>query len=104
MRRMGFALLGILLMIASSCGRRTNVAAPIATPPEDEVLYRQGLEAVHQGTPEAYARAAEALETASALKPERCEYALNFAQSLLFLAAEQSQNREPFQPRQTDAV
>jgi len=104
MRRIGIVLAGVLLMIAASCGRRTNGAAPTVAPPEDEVLYRQGLEAFHQGIPEAYARAAEAFQKASALKPERCDYALNFAQALLFLSAEQAQNREAFQPRQNEAV
>jgi tetratricopeptide (TPR) repeat protein len=99
-------LIGVLLMLAQSCGRRANVAAPVSAPPEpeDEVLYRQGLEAFHQGTPEAYTHAAEAFRKASALKPAKCEYALNLAQSLLFLSTEQSMNREPFQPRHDEAV
>src|SRR5215831_8774795 len=100
--------IGVLLILTESCGRRTNIGAPVATavvaPREDEVLYRQGLEAFHQGTPEAYTRAAEAFRKASALKPGKCEYALNLAQSLLFLSAEQAMNREPFQPRHDEAV
>jgi len=99
-------LIGILLMLLQSCGRRANVAAPVFAPPEpeDEVSYRQGLEAFHQGTPEAYTRSAEAFRKASALKPGKCEYALNLAQSLLFLSAEQAMNREPFQPRHDEAL
>jgi tetratricopeptide (TPR) repeat protein len=105
-------LIGILLILTQSCGRRTNVAAPAApaVPPpaaseaEDKTLYRQGLEAFHQGTPEAYTRAAESFRKAAALKPETCEYALNLAQSLLFLSAEQAMNREPFEPRKAEAV
>jgi tetratricopeptide (TPR) repeat protein len=101
-------LIGILVILTQSCGRRTNVAAPAAPPApseaEDEALYRRGLEAFHQGTPEAYTRAAEAFRKASVLKPEKCEYALNLAQSLLFLSAEQAMNREPFEPRKAEAV
>src|SRR5215471_136247 len=99
-------LIGVLLMFVQSCGRRANVAAPVVAPsePEDEVSNRQGFEAFHQGTPEAYTRAAEDFRKASALKPGKCEYALNLAQSLLFLSAEQTMNREPFQPRHDEAV
>jgi tetratricopeptide (TPR) repeat protein len=99
-------LIGVLLMSVQSCGRRAKVAAPVLAPPEpeDEGWYRQGLEAFHQGTPVAYTRAAEAFRKASTLKPEKCEYALNLAQSLLFLSAEQAMNREPFQPRHDEAV
>ena len=99
-------LIGVLLMFVQSCGRRANVAAPVLAPrqAEDEVSYRQGLEAFHQGTPEAYTRAAEAFRKASVLKPGKCEYALNLAQSLLFLSTEQAMNREPFQPGHDEAV
>jgi tetratricopeptide (TPR) repeat protein len=99
-------LIGVLLILAQSCGRRTKVAAPVVAPPEpeDEVLYRQGSEAFHQGTPEAYTRAVEAFRQASALKPGKCEYKLNLAQSLLFLSTEQAMNREPFQPHHDEAV
>src|SRR5690242_7696752 len=90
-----------ILIIAETvaCGKRTVTVAPPATPitpavAKDEVLYADGLAAFHEGTPEGYSRAIEAFRQASQAKPERCDYALNLAQSLLFLAEEQIQNWE----------
>lgn len=95
-------ILAVALSI-SSCHRRVNVAAP-PLPPNPEIFYNEGLTAFHQGTPESYTRAAESFRTALKLKPEACEYSLNLAQSLLFLASEQILNWEEFEPRQTEAA
>src|SRR2546426_1560629 len=91
-------------VLASACGRRTAALAPSASLGEDETRYKQGLAAFHEGTPEGYARAADAFRKASALKPQRCDYALNLAQSLLFLSAEQLLNWEDYGPHQTEAI
>ncbi len=94
----------LILFLAGACGRRVAVRNPQVPAHPEEALYKQGLDLFHQGTPEGYARAADAFRKASALKPDRCEYALNLAQSLLFLAAEQALNWEESQPRQTEAA
>src|SRR5262249_26751802 len=60
--------------------------------------------AFHEGTPEGYARAADLFRKASRLKGDRCEYALNLAQSLLFLATEQLLNWEDYEPRKMEAA
>src|SRR6266699_5310818 len=93
-----------IAVLASACGRRTAALAPSASLREDETQYKQGLAAFHEGTPEGYARAADAFRKASALKPRRCDYALNLAQSLLFLSAEQLLNWEEYGPHQTEAI
>lgn len=99
--RLIFALTGLL--IATGCGRKIPLAAG-PTIPQDELLYRQGLSAFHEGTPEGYARAVDAFRRAAAIRPQRCEYPLNLSQALLFLAAEQRSNWEEFEPRQSEAI
>jgi tetratricopeptide (TPR) repeat protein len=91
-----------LLMVG--CGRRTVVSVPLATTPTAESLNTEGVSAFHEGTPEGYTRAVDAFRRASKLKGDRCEYALNLAQSLLFLATEQLLNWEEYEPRQTEAA
>src|SRR5262249_28621071 len=81
--------------------RRHIVPATVVTPPPD-VLYKSGLAAFHEGTPEGYTRAADAFRRAWQQTPSKCEYALNLAQSLLFLATEQMLNWEEFEPRQKE--
>jgi tetratricopeptide (TPR) repeat protein len=90
------------LMLLSGCGHKVQTRLPTG-PPQDELLYREGLDAFRQGTPEGFEHAAIAFRKASALKPAQCEYALNLVQSLLFLAIEQRANREDFRPRQSEA-
>src|SRR5206468_4039585 len=46
----------------------------------------------------------DAFNNALKSRPDRCEYALGLAQSLLLLAAEQVLNWEEFEPRQTAAA
>ncbi len=95
------------LLSPAACGRRAAVApppaavAPVRTP---ESLYAAGLAAFHQGTPESYARAAEAFRAALSLQPDRCEFKLNLAQSLLFLSTEQLLNWQDYVPRKTEAA
>jgi tetratricopeptide (TPR) repeat protein len=93
-------------LLAAACGRRA-VIVPATTAqraPNPDSLYEGALRAFHQGTPESYTLAAELFRTAWFLKPDRCEFALNRAQALLFLATEQLLNWEEFQPRQTEAA
>jgi tetratricopeptide (TPR) repeat protein len=79
------------------------VVAP-PSPPSPESLFTQGLADFHKGTPEAYARATDEFRTASKLKPENCEFALNLAQSLLFQSAEQVLNWEEFETSKNEAT
>jgi tetratricopeptide (TPR) repeat protein len=92
-----------VVLLAAACGRHHVVAAPPITGPTPESLYASGLAAFHEGTPTGYTRAADAFRVAWQSEPNRCEYALNLAQSLLFLATEQILNWEEFEPRQTEA-
>src|SRR2546423_1752790 len=65
---LGAALLG------AGCGRRAPVfppppaSIPSPGPASDEVLFKQGLAAFHQGTPESYTRAADAFRAALRFK------------------------------------
>jgi tetratricopeptide (TPR) repeat protein len=94
----------IIFLITSGCGRRTSAALLTTAVPEPESLYSQGLADFHQGTPESYMKAAAAFRSAWRLKPDRCDYALNLAQSLLFLSTEQIVNLEEYEPRQSEAL
>src|SRR5678816_4704789 len=95
---MRFSLCTLVLMLAS-CARR------LPTPPEPHVLlYRQGLDAFRQATPESYQRAITAFRRAAELSPSHCEYWLHLAESLLFLAKEQQRNWDEFQPRVTESM
>jgi tetratricopeptide (TPR) repeat protein len=88
-----------LVLLLASCARR------IPTPLEPHVLlYRQGLDAFRQATPEAYQRAITAFHRAAELSPSHCEYWLHLAESLLFLAKEQQRNWDEFRPRVTEAI
>jgi tetratricopeptide (TPR) repeat protein len=84
----------ILCLALAGCGRKATVVAPPAISPED--LYRRGVEAFAQATPEGYLRAANAFRQAYLMAPGRCEFRLHLAQSLLFLAEEQLLNREDY--------
>src|SRR5437016_9746906 len=99
-------ILAVALLV-SGCGRRVAVSTPRTAQPSPvttaESLYMQGLSAFHRGTPDAYTEAAEAFRAALKLNSERCEYRLNLAQSLIFLATEQLLNWEEFEPRQAEA-
>ena len=90
-------------MFVTGCRHHVQTRLP-AGPPQDELFYREGLAAFREATPEGLAHAADAFRKASSLKPQQCEYSLNLAQSLLFLAIEQRSNREEFEPAQSEAV
>jgi len=94
------AMLAASLFIGG-CGRRVAVAPPPVPTPES--FYTEGLSAFHEGTPESYTRAIDAFRRASKMQPARCEYLLNLAQSLLFLATEQLLNWEDYEPSQNEA-
>jgi tetratricopeptide (TPR) repeat protein len=89
-----------LCFCAVACHRRLTTS-PGPTPEE---LFQQGLKAFHQGTPESYQRAVEAFGRASKMRPAECSYALNQAQSLLFLSAEQELNFEKYEPSRIEAA
>jgi len=93
-----------VVLFAAGCGRRHIAAAPPPIGPTPESLYTSGLAAFHEGTPDGYTRAADAFRRAWQSERGRCDYALNLAQSLLFLAAEQILNWEEFEPRQMEAA
>ena len=82
---------GFLLV---ACRKTTPV---VTTPvPADIPEFRQGLAALHEFTPDGYARAVEYFQRASELAPEKCEYRLEAAQASLLLALEQRLNSEDF--------
>jgi hypothetical protein len=63
----------------------------------------RGRRAFREATPEGYQRAADAFRKAASLRPERCEYSLHLAESLLFLALEQKLNQEDTAPAGQEA-
>src|SRR5262245_41027302 len=91
----------VVLILASGCGHRVQTKLPSG--PQHEFLYRQGLQAFRQATPEAYKQAIDSFRKASLLAPSRCEYSLHLAESLIFLAREQEYNWEEFDPRTSEA-
>src|SRR5262245_6919355 len=100
MKRAVLSLIACLVLLG--CRHKAVVVAPPAISADD--LYRRGLEAFAEATPEGYLRASNAFRQASLLAPARCEFSLNLAQSLLFLAEEQLLNREEFEPAHREAV
>jgi len=96
--RRAAALLTTFIVVA--CGHKV----PVDRPPDPEAFNHEGLIAFHLGTPESYTRAAEAFRRALSLKPESCDYALNLAQALWFLASEQQLNFEEYLPSQKQAA
>jgi tetratricopeptide (TPR) repeat protein len=96
MKRVALSLIACLACLAlMGCGRKAVAVAPPPTISADE-LYRRGLEAFAQATPEGYLRASNAFRQAYLMAPARCEFPLHLAQSLLFLAEEQLLNREDY--------
>ena len=95
-------ILAILIFVAS-CAHQVQTKAP-AGPPEDELLYRQGLSAFLQATPEGYQTAADSFRKAAALRPANCEYELHLSESLLFLALYQRYNWEDYEPALKEAT
>jgi tetratricopeptide (TPR) repeat protein len=78
----------------AGCASKTAVVHQPAAVPEYEVLFAEGQAAFREATPEGYQRAAGAFRRAASLRPDRCEYSLHLAESLLFLALEQKLNQE----------
>jgi tetratricopeptide (TPR) repeat protein len=68
------------------------------------LLYRRGLEAFRQATPDGYRAAINAFRQASHLIPSHCEYKLHLAESLLLLAQEQQINWEEYAPSLSEAA
>src|SRR5258707_788680 len=87
MSKIGTIILCVGLVL-TGCSKRPVVVAPVV--PADLPEFRQGLAALHEFTPEGYARAVEHFQRASDLAPEKCEYRLQAAQASLFLALELS--------------
>lgn len=94
MSKIGTVVLGIGLML-TGCRKITPVTVT-PTVPADLAEFRQGLAALHEFTPDGYARAVEHFQRASDLAPEKCEYRLQAAQASLFLALELKLNSEDF--------
>ncbi len=89
----------VLLLILTACTKIAPVATPPAPPiPAGRLHFEQGLAALHEFTPEGYARAIDHFQRASELTPGNCEYRLHLAQANLFLALEQKLNSENFRP------
>src|SRR6476659_1663322 len=70
----------------------------------DQVAYDEGVVAFREGTPEGYQRAVDAFTRAATLQPANCDYGLQLAQALTFLAHEQKYNWEEFEPRLSRAI
>jgi tetratricopeptide (TPR) repeat protein len=102
MRRILIKSILAAMLLGTAC--RHRIVPATATAPTPNALYKSGLAAFHEGTPEGYERAAATFRQASQRDPSKCEYALNLAQSLLFLATEQILNWEEFEPRQKEAA
>ncbi|HYR87852.1 MAG TPA: tetratricopeptide repeat protein [Terriglobia bacterium] len=85
-------------VLAAGCGRKIQAPARTAAAviPEDDRLYRDGLAAFREATPEGYARAADLFRRAAEINPSRCEYSLHYLESRLFLALEQKSNWENY--------
>jgi tetratricopeptide (TPR) repeat protein len=97
----------LLVVVAAGCRHNVpapTVASPPSGPPEDEVLYKKGLEAFRLATPEGYDQAAAAFRRASQLKASNCGYAIHLAEALVFLSYEQRLNSEDFGPHLSEAA
>jgi tetratricopeptide (TPR) repeat protein len=99
LRRTSWIVVITLAWSASACGPHKIALLP----PSPEGLYSQGLKDFHLGTPEGYAKAADLFRKARRLKPAACDYSLNLAQSLLFLATEHLMNSEESEPQRMEA-
>lgn len=86
-----FLFTAILLAGTGACGRRPIAPATAASHVE---LFRQGVAAFDEATPEGYRRAAAAFRQARSLDSSRCEYPLYLSQALFFLGEEQQMNYE----------
>jgi hypothetical protein len=87
----------ICLCILAGCSRtRPVTVAPPSPPPSDAFEFEQGLAALHEFTPEGYARAIAHFQKAADAAADRCDYRLHLAQANLFLALEQKLNFEDF--------
>ena len=96
--RFGMGLLIFFLcltLIACTNSKRLVIAPSTAL---DRAEFHQGLAALHEFTPDGYARAIEHFQRASELSPADCEYRLHLAEANLFLALEQKLNSEDFRP------
>ncbi len=91
-----FLIAIVVSVLAAGCGRKIQAPVRAASTgiPEDDRLYREGLAAFHEATPEGYARAAGLFRRAAEINPRRCEYSLHHLESRLFLALEQKWNSE----------
>ena len=90
-------------LAVAGCAAKTAVVHQPAAVPEYEALFAEGQAAFREATPEGYQRAAGAFRKAALLRPERCEYSLHLAESLLFLALEQKLNQEDTAPAGQEA-
>jgi tetratricopeptide (TPR) repeat protein len=93
----GFAV--VLTLTLFACAKK--VPATVTVPPltsSATAEFDRGLSALHEFTPEGYARAIAHFQTASKLAPDNCNYRMHLAQANLFLALEQKLNSENFRP------
>src|SRR4026207_1344129 len=87
--------------VLAGCRHKAAVAVPLTISADE--LYRRGLAAFTEATPEGYLRASNAFRQAYLMAPTRCEFSLHLAQSLLFLAEEHRLNLEPSEPGRREA-
>src|SRR5262245_45507452 len=87
----------ILILALAACSKKVPVAVTSPSPPPSDALeFNRGLAALHESTPEGYARAIQHFQAASSIAPENCDYRMHLAQANLFLALEQKLNSETF--------
>ncbi len=89
----------LCLLAAAGC-----VRSPAVGPRVQESLFRDGVRAFHQGTPEGYRRAADAFRSAAAIEPDNCAYTLHLAQALVFLSDEHRSNWEAYESDRSEAM
>jgi tetratricopeptide (TPR) repeat protein len=100
--RMRNAVLAVVVCFVL-LGCRHKAAVTVPRPISVDELYRRGLAAFAEATPEGYLRASNAFRQAYLMAPARCEFPLHFAQSLLFLSEEQQLNLEEYEAARREA-
>src|SRR5262245_41512403 len=93
-----FRIVLLISLLTASCAQANLVKFTARPPaaPQHRLEYEQGLIAFQEFTPQGYTRALEHFRKAFELSPDTCEYALQIAQTNLFLAQEQRSNYEDF--------
>src|ERR1700679_2728845 len=90
-------------LAVARCASKPAAIRQLPAVPAYDALFAEGQAAFREATPEGYQRATDAFRKAASLRPERCEYSLHLAASLLFLALEQKLTEEDTAPAGQEA-